>query len=68
MLRLNGLGSSKVTIGKLINFMSNDAGRYELFMIVIAQACDLNSHAINITSFKFMTHHIKSFLLSPLLL
>ena len=38
ILRLNSMGISKVSIGKLINLMSNDASRYELFMIMCAQA------------------------------
>ena len=37
ILQLNSLGMSKVSIGKLINLMSNDASRYEMFMILSAQ-------------------------------
>ena len=37
ILRLNSFGMSKVSIGKLINLMSNDASRYEMFMINCAQ-------------------------------
>ena len=38
IMRMNSLGASQISIGKLVNIMSNDASRYEMFMIIVAQA------------------------------
>ena len=38
IMRMNSLGVSQISIGKLVNIMSNDASRYEMFMIIVAQA------------------------------
>ena len=37
ILRLNSQGASKTSVGKLINLMSNDASRYEYFLIFFPQ-------------------------------
>lgn len=37
ILRLNSQGASKTSVGKLINLMSNDASRYEFFLVFFPQ-------------------------------
>ena len=37
ILRLNSQGAAKTSVGKLINLMSNDAARYEHFLIFFPQ-------------------------------
>ena len=37
VLRLNSQGAAKTSVGKLINLMSNDASRYEHFLIFFPQ-------------------------------
>ena len=37
ILRLNSQGASKTSVGKLINLMSNDASRYEYFLVFFPQ-------------------------------
>ena len=38
IMRMNSLGVSQLSIGKLVNIMSNDASRYEVFITIVAQA------------------------------